>query len=121
MPLGPAQHRTDIGKKKRRPGRGGGGGGGWAEIRTRGQEGKHLVGLVKLIKDLLQGLEPLGQQVAVLQHDPQPTCRTRLNHLRGLGPHSLPQRHVLQLHPCLVPHLLTWTPQSSFQDQNACC
>mmetsp|Transcript_14108 Transcript_14108/g.33880 ORF Transcript_14108/g.33880 Transcript_14108/m.33880 type:complete len:904 (+) Transcript_14108:88-2799(+) len=65
-----------------------------------------LVRLGDLLEDLLQRLEPAGQQVAVLQHDPQPARGAHLQHLRSLGPHALAQRHELELGAGLVAHLL---------------
>ena len=34
-----------------------------------------------LLEDLLEGLEPGGQEVAVEEHDPLPARRARLQHL----------------------------------------
>ena len=66
-----------------------------------------LVRLVDLLQDFLQGLEPAGEEVAVLEHDPQAPRATRLDKLLGLGTHALPQRHVLELGTGLESHLLT--------------
>eukprot|EP00976_Prorocentrum_cordatum_P074889 1181692-Prorocentrum_minimum.AAC.2 len=64
------------------------------------------VARLDLLQNLLERLEPAGQQVAVLQHDPQPAGGARLEELLRLGSHALAERHVLELGAGLEAHLL---------------
>ena len=58
-----------------------------------------LLRRLELLQQLLQGLEPVGQQVAVLQHHPVAALRAHLEH--GLRNRALPlaERHELHLGP----------------------
>mmetsp|Transcript_125573 Transcript_125573/g.390935 ORF Transcript_125573/g.390935 Transcript_125573/m.390935 type:complete len:390 (+) Transcript_125573:1853-3022(+) len=56
-----------------------------------------LVRLVHVLQDLLQGTEPRGQQVAILEHHPVSTLVACLDALLGHAAHALAEGHKLEL------------------------
>jgi hypothetical protein len=71
----------------------------WEGIRWVGRQPKPevLVRPVGLFDDFLEGLEPLGQEVAVLQEDPEPPRGPGLQHSSGDRALPLAEGHVLEL------------------------
>ena len=68
--------------------------------RLRGDpEAEVLVHLVELLEDLLQGLEPAGHEVAVLQDDPEPALDANVEQRRGDGALALAEGDALKLVP----------------------
>eukprot|EP00982_Pelagococcus_subviridis_P009579 30935-Pelagococcus_subviridis.AAC.14 len=60
-------------------------------------------------EDFLERFQPAWEEVAVLQHHPQPARASHLEHLRRLRTHALTERHVLELSPRAVSQIFAET------------